>query len=223
MGKLFTSALVALTGYAFACGNAIADQTINCPLTQARRTITDDLPKGWWTTPIVNHLSKTEVSEIGGKPALVCVYGPSGSIQRYVPEGHKCQATGSGFQCTALQTGPQTLSTGKLDVPQTFTFDLDRGRVGGDDSDLWFEAETSDLLYLVPRNGARIAVGDRSNRGYAGCSAARYSSDRVSLRDIPVGSYVCVRTNQGRVSQFRVNGISRGTPKTLSIGYMTWR
>jgi hypothetical protein len=49
------------------------------------------------------------------------------------------------------------------------------------------------------------------------------SANRVSLRDIPVGSYVCVKTNEGRISQFRVNGISSGSPKTLSLGYTTWQ
>jgi hypothetical protein len=34
-----------------------------------------------------------------------------------------------------------------------------------------------------------------------------------------VGSYVCVKTNQGRISQFRLNGYS-GT--TMNLGYTTW-
>jgi hypothetical protein len=38
-----------------------------------------------------------------------------------------------------------------------------------------------------------------------------------------VGSYVCVRTNEGRISQFRINAISSGSPRTLSLGYTTWQ
>ena len=66
---------------------------------------------------------------------------------------------------------------------------------------------------------ATIAVGDGSNRGYEGCSAESFSGDDVPLADIPVGTYVCVKTNQGRISQFRVNGFM-GT--TMKLGYTTW-
>ena len=221
MRRLVAATLLSIAGFLVSTDNVLAVETITCPLTQARRTITNSLPSDWWTTPIVNQLSETQISTIGGRSALLCIYGSSGSVQRYAPEGHSCEAISNGFRCTA---NPQTFSTGQFDVPQTYTFDLDRGRVGNsDDIDFWFQAETRDLLYLVPRNGARISVGDRSNRGYAQCSTARYSSSRVSLSDIPVGSYVCVRTNEGRISQFRVNQVSSGTPKTLSIGYTTWQ
>lgn len=203
-------------------GVAHAD-TIRCPLDQARRTITDPLPGGWWTTPMVNRLTETKVRNIGGKPALLCIYGASGSVQREAPAGQVCRAVSGGFNCQAAGGGPRTAATGGLDIPQTYMFDLDRGGVTQAGADFWFQAETASLLYLVPRNGARIGVGNRSNRGAAGCAAARFTTDRVSLRDIPVGSYVCVKTNEGRISQFRVNGISGGSPKTLSIGFTTWQ
>ncbi|WP_421855883.1 hypothetical protein [Oricola sp.] len=205
-----------------AAGTAHAD-FIRCPLDQARRTITDPLPSGWWTTPLVSRLSETKVRDIGGKPALLCIYGSSGSVQRQAPAGQTCQAVGGGFNCTRAGGGANTIATGGLNIPQTYLFDLDRGAVTQTGADFWFQAETASLLYLVPRNGARIGVGNRANRGAAGCAAARMTTDRVSLSDLPVGSYVCARTNEGRISQFRVNGVSPGSPKTLSIGFTTWQ
>jgi len=117
-----------------------------------------------------------------------------------------------------------THSTNILNVPQTYTFDLDEGGVGSSGaSDIWFEAVTAWELYLVPRNGARMWVGDRSNRGYAGCSSGGpYSTTRVPLASIPVGSYICVKTNGGRYSQFRMNAVAPTSPTTLTIGYTTW-
>jgi len=218
-------ALAAGIGLIATVGSAVADTNVSCPLSQARRTITDNLPSGWWTTPIVNRLSDTKVQNIGGDPALICVYGSSGSIQRKAPRGHTCRAVSRGFRCVsaARPSGPRTFSTGPINVPQTYLFDLDRGNVTKTGADFWFQAETRDLLYLVPRNGAKIGVGNRSNRGLAGCRSARMNSNRVSLRDIPPGSYICARTNEGRISQFRVNGLSGGSPKTLSLGYTTWQ
>ena len=117
-----------------------------------------------------------------------------------------------------------THSTASIAVPQTWEFDLDEGGVGSNpQADVWFEAVNPYEMYLTPRNGARIWVGDGSNRNLAGCSSGGpYSTARVPLASVPVGTYVCVRTNQGRYSQFRVNSLSGGYPKTLNIGYTTW-
>ena len=217
--KLSRFGLVAAAIFAYAAP-ASADQ-INCPVSKVRREITTPLPNGWWNTPLVANLSSTGIVTIGGRKALQCRYGDAGNIQRYAPEGQNCSATPHGFSC--VSPGPQTYSTKALDIPQTYLADLDHGAVTSNGADLWFQAETADLLYLVPRNGAKIGVGNRSNRGYDGCRSARMTTNRVSLSDLPVGSYVCMRASEGRVSQFRVNGLSGGSPKTLSIGYTTWR
>lgn len=114
---------------------------------------------------------------------------------------------------------PVTFSTGPIDLMQTYTANLDNGAVGGAGTDIWYEAETDVEKYITPQNGARIAVGDGTNRGYAGCVDEDFSTDRVPLEDIPPGTYVCAKTDQGRISQFRVNGFA-GT--TLKLGYTTW-
>lgn len=204
-------------------GSAHAE-TIRCPLDQIRREVTTPLPDGWWNTPMVFSLEQARVTEIAGRKVLQCDYGPSGKIQRYAPDGADCRATGRGFECrTAARSAARTHSTGAVELDQTYLVDFDTGRVGREGADLWFQAETADLLYLSPVGGARIGVGNRANRGYDGCSSARMSRNRVSLRDVPVGSYICIMTGEGRVSQFRMNGISRGSPKRLSLGYTTWR
>ena len=118
---------------------------------------------------------------------------------------------------------PVTYSTGPILLKQTWSANLDNGAVGGPGADIWFQAVNPTQRYLTPRNGARMAVGDRSNRGYAGCSAASYSSARVNINAIPVGSYVCVRTSAGRISQFRVNAIHGGAVKKMRLGYTTWQ
>ena len=230
--RTFLASLAAVLATLFFAATPAAADSIECPLSQARRTITNNLPSGWWTTPIVNDLTETRVQDIGGEPALVCVYGPTGSVQRNAPANQSCTARTGGFDCTPRlrlpvpipvpTPTPVTHSTGPLSVPQTYVFDLDAGTVGGT-GDSWFRAVTNAQLYLEPRGGSQMAVGDLSNRGLAGCSAAAFSTARVALSAVPVGSYVCVRTNEGRISQFRVNGISAGSPKTLTLGYTTWR
>jgi len=197
---------------------------INCPVDQIKREITSPMPGGWWNTPLVNNLSETKIMNIGGEPALMCIYGASGSIQRKAPAGATCTAVAGGFNCASGGVvAPQTYSTGPITLKQTFLADLDSNADGNANADIWFQAETATQRYLTPKNGAKLALGDLSNRGLAGCSAAHFSAGRVSLSDIPVGSYVCVKTNEGRISQFRLNGISGAAVKTLQLGYTTWQ
>ena len=117
---------------------------------------------------------------------------------------------------------PKTFSTGQLDIPQTWTVDLDGGKVGErDEADIWFQAETARRRYITPRNGAKIGIAGTRSVGRDGCAALSLSTSRIPLRMLPEGTYVCVLTNRGRYSQFRVNALT-GRPGVLKIGYTTW-
>jgi len=115
---------------------------------------------------------------------------------------------------------PVTFSTGPINLQQTYLADLDNGSVVNDSSsDIWYEAETATEKYITPKNGAMIALGDGTNRGFDGCSEELFSTVRVPLDDIPPGTYVCMTTDEGRISQFRFNGF---TGTTMKLGYTTW-
>jgi hypothetical protein len=131
---------------------------------------------------------------------------------------------GGGGGGGGLPPPPQPIhSQDSLQIQQTFSVDLDEGNLSsGPDTDVWFQAVTQSQLFLKPMNGAQLAVGDKSNRGYDGCSAEAFSPNAVPLNMLPPGSYVCFATNQGRVGQFRVQSLSGGVPKKLTIQYTTW-
>jgi hypothetical protein len=117
----------------------------------------------------------------------------------------------------------QTHSTGLLNIPQTFLFDLDEGAIGqGPSADFQFQAQTATQLFITPRNGAQLAVGNKTNRGYDGCANENFSPVKVPLATLAVGNYICALTADGRIAQFRINAITGTTPKTLKIGYTTW-
>jgi len=116
---------------------------------------------------------------------------------------------------------PVTYSTGGIALQQTFSANLDNGTVtSGGGADIFYEAVTSVNKFLTPVNGAQLALGDGSSRGFAGCSTASFSTARVSVWAMPPGTYVCARTNHGRISQFRVNSAFGGT---VNLGYTTWQ
>lgn len=218
--------LTAIGGVAVSAGMAgeaqAAAQRIDCPHSRVRGEVVTPMRRGWWSTPQIRSLQDARVASIGGREALLCDYGEAGVIQRYAPRGQDCHSHGSGFFCEASRP---VLRSGALAIKQTRTADLDRGttrRSRG--ADIWLQAATRHHLYLTPRSGAQISVGGFDARGYDGCKTARYHSGRYSLRDLPVGSHVCVKTSQGRIAEFLVKDVSRGRgPKTLAIDYTTWK
>ena len=114
---------------------------------------------------------------------------------------------------------PVTYKTGPLAVQPTWMFDLDEGLLSVDGADMWYRVINGTTRRLAPRNGAKIAVGDGSNRGLAGCRAAAFDTTSIRIEDLAIGTYVCVQTSEGRISQFRVNRFDGGT---MQIGFTTW-
>ncbi len=128
---------------------------------------------------------------------------------------------------------PGTPGTGSNPPPGTVAFsktvtmlpgqhlDLEDGTLDSAGTDIWYrERSGSTPARMVPIRGALIALGDGTKRGYGGCNAATYSADPVPLWQMPVSTYVCVRTNRDQISQFRVNGVA-GDRITLS--FTTWK
>jgi hypothetical protein len=176
------------------------------------------LPIGVWLCVSTSdgNVARVRVAGIQGIPQLPL---PINVVLNYTAWSPPTGGGGGG----PLPPAP-VYSTGLLEIPQTFVFDLDEGEVGGSggSADFWFQAATATQLYINPRNGAQIGVGNKTNRGYIGCADEVYSPNRVALNTLAPGNYICAVTSEGRVAQFRINAILGGTSKTLRIGYTTW-
>lgn len=116
--------------------------------------------------------------------------------------------------CTTHSTGPATICG-------TCTFDLDEGVVSppSADVDLWWQIVAPGERYLVPQNEALLAVFGVTPPSCYDCMRAPLSTAKISDEQIPIGTYVCVRTNEGRYAEFRVND---DDGYNLYIGYCTW-
>jgi hypothetical protein len=111
---------------------------------------------------------------------------------------------------------------GKLQIPQTFTANLEAGKVGASGGGIWFEAVTATQFFLVPIQGVQLAPGDLSKRDYEACSTETYSTARIALRDLPPGSSVCVKTHDGKFGSIVIDGLSAGAPHVLALNYVVW-
>jgi hypothetical protein len=112
--------------------------------------------------------------------------------------------------------------SGALNIPQTYEANLDNGTIGSGGADIWFEAASATSRYVTPRNGAKIVKVGSGGISHDICASASLSTAKINVNNLPSGTYVCVRTNEGRVSGFRVNAAIGASPGTLKIGFTTW-
>jgi hypothetical protein len=122
----------------------------------------------------------------------------------------------------ADEPAPAIHSRGKLEVPQTYMINLEAGTVGTAGGGLWFEEATANQLFLVPQHGAQFAPGDLSKRDFEACSSETYSTNRISLHDLPPGSFICVKTGNGRFASVRIDSLSPGATHVLALNYVVW-
>jgi hypothetical protein len=122
---------------------------------------------------------------------------------------------------------PPVLSAGAFQLLPSLYVDMDSGLVTVNPSgqaDIRYDITNILNPSLTSVNGAQFGVGDRSNRGFLGCQVAAMSPAPVQLATIPVGSFVCFRTNAGRVSQFRVDAVGALPILTsTTLSYTTWQ
>lgn len=205
-------------------------ETHNCPLTTARRSITNTLPSGWFSTPIQSPLTEARIDTIGGQAHMVCVYGEAGRVMREVAADETCTARSGGFEC-ASGSAPAPLpvseahSTGTFTARGTYNIDLDAGaESSAANADFWYEVIRANESYLTPRNGASYALRTRTEPSYGDCTGATYATARLRIESTTAGTWICVRTGEGRIGRFRIDSVDRfAAPRVATITHTTWR
>lgn len=116
---------------------------------------------------------------------------------------------------------PVVLSEGTFQLSPQQNVNLDNGVVGPAGADLSY-AVAGFTRQLVPVNGAQISFTNGAQRGFAGCSGASFNNGPVLQASLSIGSFVCVRTSEGRISEFRVDAIGN-ILGILTVRYTTWQ
>jgi hypothetical protein len=117
---------------------------------------------------------------------------------------------------------PAVHKRGRFNVRQTWMADLDEGSEVSNGADFWFEAVTATERYLVPRNGAQMVRMGSQAVDYKACTNASLATARIRLQSLPAGTFLCARTNQGRISAVRVENNVGPSPGVLTISFTTW-
>jgi hypothetical protein len=87
-------------------------------------------------------------------------------------------------------------------------------------SDFWFGWDGK-AARLHPQHGAQLVRGGAAEAGFLGCSRASYAKGEIRIDDLPVGSHICVHTNESRYSELRIVSFDR-KKKTFSFTFTTW-
>jgi hypothetical protein len=91
----------------------------------------------------------------------------------------------------------------------------------GKNDDFRLEPHGSNL-YLHPRNGTLLTTPTPVESGFTGCTTARYAKGRLRVDGLPTGTYICVRTNEGRYAELRVDEPIRTGADRVILSYKTW-
>jgi hypothetical protein len=116
---------------------------------------------------------------------------------------------------------PAVHSSGTFDLASPLMVNVDQGNIALAGADIQYFAPNLTDLALVPVGGAMISYTDGSQRNYAGCSTATFSTTPVPISSISPGQYLCVQTNEGRISELKINSIG-AILRVLSVDYTTW-
>ncbi len=116
-------------------------------------------------------------------------------------------------------------ASGKLEMGQAQTADLDEGIVGvGGDSDIFFRAVSQSNRYIEPYwSGARIIYASDASR-LGECSSFGPSSsslNRINVDQQLVGTYIGVITDKGRCAEVHVLGVDDPSPGIIRLEYTT--
>ena len=109
---------------------------------------------------------------------------------------------------TAVPVPEGAYAAGTLDIAQGERVDLDRGALVGPNgaADFWRHASGDPAGSITALNGARLARVFADSLSPDACVGATYraADAGIGVTEAPRGSYICVRTNEGRTSVFRV-------------------
>jgi hypothetical protein len=115
--------------------------------------------------------------------------------------------------CTRTQQEPSVSVQEKL-LKGTWTWDLDSNTDGTPDSaDVWWEHVDDQQRYLVPKNGAQLAILKEKafgNLSLPEIRTAAFMSGRISASDanpvLDAGTVLAVRTSEGNYAKIEVIG-----------------
>jgi hypothetical protein len=194
-------------------------------LGKIKTEVASRFPDGWESTPVERRLQSVNVVRIDGRgQVLQCNYGAGIVVSSKAPANKICKVEDdTGFKCEdAVSNRPETFHTAGVTLSPRDVVNMDGTGNGPWDADIWLQGNTQHDAMLSSFGDALMARPGRSQQ-YIGCRNARFASRAIKLEDMNVGDYVCVKTSEERIAEYRINELRIGRDISVSIGYTTWK
>jgi len=117
---------------------------------------------------------------------------------------------------------PPVFSSGSFQLVPSAQVNVDNGNFGFNGLDLAYQPAGLSNLQLAPVGGATIHFSPNIQAGFLGCINKTYSTNPVPVSALSVGDRICVQTDEGRISQLRIDSIGQ-ILRVLSVSYTTWQ
>ena len=159
--------------------------------------------------------------------------GPNGSAPFWVrilvvatasvtPTVTATRPTATATQAYTPTATPVIQASGSVNLNPNDSVDLDTIQVNsGAGHDLTYEINPGGQHLLAPKNNAIIGVYGNTQPSPANCQSAPMTSTAIILENTPAISYLCYRTDQGRLGYSRFTGFNAGTG-IVSMDLVTW-
>ena len=122
----------------------------------------------------------------------------------------------------AASQAPAVYKSGMLEIPQTWTVDLDNGSIGpASGADIYYEVDINSSHNLVFYGPAKLFSKQPS---FEDCNNAQMDSPTVPIVGMSLGTYYCYLTDEGRLGYLDFAGYDStvGASK-LYLEYTTWK
>jgi hypothetical protein len=116
---------------------------------------------------------------------------------------------------TARRFTDDTHPADGMDIPQGYMLDLDNAGKLGREGDIWFEARTDTVRFMVPLGGVLIGMGNRQLSNP--CSTATLTVQPIPIEQLQAGSILCVSTRTKKLVQVLIRVPAGSSPGTLRV------
>jgi hypothetical protein len=149
--------------------------------------------------------------------------GPGGESPFWVRIKVVSEVPGTATPTPSLTPTVEVQTVGSAAMALDDTLDLDTLLVNSEGADLKFRTTLIDPGFqLVPIPGARFSVFGSTQPGFFECSNADLTAQPIILDDLPVGTYICHRSNLGLPGWFRLESFDQGAG-LVTLQVLTWK
>jgi hypothetical protein len=117
---------------------------------------------------------------------------------------------------------PPIQASGQLSPIPGDAIDLDTLTLNSGNEDLLYQKDANNYHWLTPEDEAMIGVFGSQEPSLPECQFASMSHAPIAVESLPVGTYLCYTTNEGRLGRSLLEAVDPNN-FTLTLDLLTWQ